>query len=327
MTKIYELLNPLIQKELPCSNSMPLTATYTNQNNILDSHNNNTNKNTYYVQKQLSSRSCNDSSINGKVFHNNENETKNDSNINSDVQCWLDFVLECSTKKENPSKNVKSNRSNGNNNNNKNETYQTSSSSTYYNSSNTTARNDSNYQSSFNNTTNDKDDYYSKSNIKMKSQTSIQSLCDPKDQEINFSSQRRRSQDIIMKNEFIYDTRKDNTYHNNNNNNECSYDSIQDKNKSNYRPYTNYSKPYPNENEYSNDYYQNEMSQYRNINSSQNLSQSYYSQNYHSRSRSHSQPQTHSESQTYQNDKSRSHSQTQSPVYQSDQQQNFFKFL
>ena len=32
--------------------AMPLTATYTNQNNILDSHNNNTNKNTYYVQKQ-----------------------------------------------------------------------------------------------------------------------------------------------------------------------------------------------------------------------------------------------------------------------------------
>jgi len=31
---------------------MPLTATYTNQNDLLDSHNKNANNSSYYVQKQ-----------------------------------------------------------------------------------------------------------------------------------------------------------------------------------------------------------------------------------------------------------------------------------
>jgi len=135
-----------------------------------------------YIYIKVSARNCCESNINGKIFQNNENEAKNDSNINSDVQCWLDFVFECSSRKENPSKTLKPNNSINNdindNNNHYNESYQTSSS--FYNSSNTSTRNDSYYQSTFNNNINDKTDNYDKSNIniKMKSPTSIQNLCD-----------------------------------------------------------------------------------------------------------------------------------------------------
>ena len=118
--------------------------------------------------------------MNNNNYSNNENETKNEIGISSDVQCWLDFVFDCSTKKTNDSKYSKSNQSS------KNEPYQqtsSSTSSTYYNSSNSISRDESYFQTIPSNTNdiNNKNNYYAKSNIsnnsKMKSPTSLQNLC------------------------------------------------------------------------------------------------------------------------------------------------------
>ncbi|ORX55968.1 hypothetical protein BCR36DRAFT_581129 [Piromyces finnis] len=305
MAKVFDFMNSSIQKELTYPNSMPLTATYSNQNNILDSHNSTNNNNSHYVQKQITVKNVKDSNLINSNFSNNENEVKNDICINSDVQCWLDFVFDCSSKKANDSKIIKPNPNQNNN----NESSQLTNSA-YYNSSNSISR-DNSYLQPSSNTLNNKNNYYEKlenNNAKMKSATSIQNLCDTKDEEFNYMNKRIVNHDYSQHSNF---------------NKISSYNSVQD-NKANCKNY-----PQQNMYSYSNNekefpfynYNQNPRSQYQDINSQNNFS-SYYPSNYHARSRSHSQPQIYSQ-QSVPLVKNKSQSQTQSPVYQSiDQSQN-----